>query len=352
MPHLTPDFQAWLRSAAERLDPGNAWPAEQVEKLRSAGVLQWTVPSRFGGQELSDADLLQGYLDLSRSCLTTAFLLTQHNAAVQRLASGSENDWAAELLTAVARDGVWCTVGISHFSTSRQHLQRPVVTAKQTPDGTWRLSGSVPWVTGAARADWLVTGGVLPDDRQVLLGVERGSPGVTIEAPLPLMALNATQTGRVRLDQVLVPADRVVAGPAGQVMKVGTKGGTGSLTTSVLALGTALKILDRLNDEAQSRETLREVVSLLRSEAGELQTRLLMPSTPEQGSAGSAEELRFRANSLVSRTSQAYLAACKGAGYVQGHPAERAVREAMFFQVWSCPQAVVNSTLSDLTCRD
>lgn len=352
MPHLTPDFQAWLRSAAEQLDPGNAWPTEQVKKLRSAGVLQWTVPNRFGGQELCDADLLQGYLDLSRSCLTTAFLLTQHNAAVQRLVSGSESDWAAELLQAVVRDGAWCTVGISHFSTSRQHLQRPVVTAEQTLDGTWRLSGSVPWVTGAARADWLVTGGVLPDGRQLLLGVERGSPGVTIETPLPLMALNATQTGRVRLDRVLVPADRVVAGPADQVMKVGTKGGTGSLTTSILALGTALNILDRLNDEAQSRETLREVVSLLRSEADELQTRLLTATTLAQGSAGSAEELRFRANSLVSRTSQAYLAACKGAGYVQGHPAERAVREAMFFQVWSCPQAVVNSTLSDLTCRD
>lgn len=102
----------------------------------------------------------------------------------------------------------------------------------------------------------------------------------------------------------------------------------------------------------QSRETLRGVVSLLRSEADELQTRLLTATTPEHGSARSAEELRFRANSLVSRTSQAYLAACKGAGYVQGHPAERAVREAMFFQVWSCPQAVVNSTLNDLTCRD
>jgi len=352
MPRLTPDFHAWLRSASERLDPGNAWPDEQVERLRSAGVLQWTVPRRFGGQELPEPELLRGYLDLSRSCLTTAFLLTQHNAAVQRLVSGSENDWAAALLTAVARDGAWCTVGISHFSTSRQHLQRPVVAADQSPDGTWRLNGCVPWVTGAAHADWLVTGGALPDGRQVLLGVERGSPGVTIETPLPLMALNATQTGRVHLGQVRVPADRVVAGPADQVMKVGTKGGTGSLSTSVLALGTALGILDRLNEEVQSRETLREVVSLLRSEADGLQTGLLTATALEQGSAGSAEELRFRANSLVSRTSQAYLAACKGAGYVQGHPAERAIREAMFFQVWSCPQAVVNSTLNDLTCRD
>lgn len=352
MPLLSPDFQTWLRLAAESLDPGDAWPAEQVERLRTAGVLRWTVPREFGGLELSDTDLLQGYIELSRCCLTTAFLLTQHNAAVHRLAANPGAPWTGQLLTAVAQDRAWCTVGISHFTTSRQHLHRPVVTADRDPDGTWRLDGAVPWVTGAAHADWLVTGGVLPDGRQILLGVERGSPGVVIETPLSLMALNATQTGQVRLNDVHVPTDRVVAGPAEQVMKVGTKGGTGSLTTSALAVGTTFGILDRLEREATNRETLQEIVSRLRGEAAELQERLLQAAVSDGSTANTAEDLRFRANSLVSRTSQAYLAACKGAGYVQGHPAERAVREAMFFQVWSCPQAVVNSTLSDLTCRD
>ena len=68
--------------------------------------------------------------------------------------------------------------------------------------------------------------------------------------------------------------------------------------------------------------------------------------------AWSTEQIRQRANSYVTRLAQSYLAAAKGTGFVSGHPAERAVREAMFFYVWSCPQSVVQGNLQELACRD
>jgi hypothetical protein len=52
----------------------------------------------------------------------------------------------------------------------------------------------------------------------------------------------------------------------------------------------------------------------------------------------------------VLRATQAQLAASKGAGFVRGHPAERAVREAMFFLVWSCPQPVLAAALREFAC--
>ena len=55
--------------------------------------------------------------------------------------------------------------------------------------------------------------------------------------------------------------------------------------------------------------------------------------------------LRQRANTLVTRTSQAALTASKGAGFVKGHPAEHLIRESMFYLVWSCPQSVTESLL-------
>jgi len=60
------------------------------------------------------------------------------------------------------------------------------------------------------------------------------------------------------------------------------------------------------------------------------------------------ESLRQRANSLVSRASQAALSAAKGSGYVVGHPAGRWCREALFFLVWSCPQPVAAANLCEL----
>jgi hypothetical protein len=50
----------------------------------------------------------------------------------------------------------------------------------------------------------------------------------------------------------------------------------------------------------------------------------------------------------VLRSTQAALAAAKGAGYVVGHPAGRWCREALFFLVWSCPQPVLSANLCEL----
>ena len=70
-------------------------------------------------------------------------------------------------------------------------------------------------------------------------------------------------------------------------------------------------------------------------------------TTPEERDA-----LRTAANGLVLRASQAALVASKGAGFTVGHPAERGVREAMLFLVWSCPTQVAQAAMCELACLD
>ena len=76
------------------------------------------------------------------------------------------------------------------------------------------------------------------------------------------------------------------------------------------------------------------------------------PDRPAPVAAGETvvplQEFRARANSLVLRSTQAALAAAKGTGYVEGHPAGRWCREALFFLVWSCPQPVMAANLCEL----
>ena len=89
---------------------------------------------------------------------------------------------------------------------------------------------------------------------------------------------------------------------------------------------------------AQELQTLKsDLVKALRGEAGD---------DPQL----TTESIRIRANSLVLRMTQAYLAATKGAGFLATHPASRMVREAMFFLVWSCPQPVLTAQLQEFAC--
>lgn len=350
-PELEPLCRELAELAENLPDKTSAWPAQQFEKLAEAGVLGWVIPEEYGGKAVSTELLTRGYLRLTAACLTTTFILTQRNGACQRLAGSENEELKARLLPAFCRGELFTTVGISHLTTSRQHLGRPAVVVEETATG-WILDGTIPWVTGAKAADYIVTGGTLKDNRQLLVTLPTDSEGIEIGDPPELLALNASQTGSVQLKEVAVPNELVIAGPVEEVMKKGQGGGAGSLTTSSLAIGLAASALEGLQIEADKRPDLWEIHRPLANEWRNLQADLLeaLSGSKTDASNLSPESIRQRANSLALRMTQAYLAATKGAGFMAKHPASRWVREAMFFLVWSCPQPVLTAQLQEFAC--
>lgn len=336
-----------LSGRAAEVDQSGSWPTAQWQDLRAWGVLGWVIPREFGGTEVSAEWLIRGYERLAGACLTTAFILTQRNGACQRL-TGADTPLVRQWLPQLAAGRLFATVGISHLTTSRQHLGRPVVEVKVVGD-QYVLNGQVPWVTGGTAADIVVTGGTCADGREVLLAVPTDRPGVTLLPPARLLALNGSQTGAVELRDVCVDAGCLLAGPMAGVMRSGG-GGAGSLTTSALAVGLSGRTIGLLLAEATARADLARVASEFSVELARLQSDLYATARGDEATGVTAELLRQRANSLALRCTQALMAASKGAGFVSGHPAERAVREAMFFLVWSCPQPVVQAALHQLAC--
>jgi len=334
-----------LAELSGELDKSGAWPAEPLDLCGRYGVYRWFLSPEWDGFGFSDADVVRGYLRLSAACLTTTFIITQRTGACRRIAGSENRALAEQLLPDLVAGTKFATVGISHLTTSRQHLGRPVLRAQEHEDG-FVLDGYSPWVTGGAHADTVVTGATLADGRQILVALPTESPGVSSPPPPQLVGLTSSHTGRLQLEQVHVPRERLLAGPVEEVMKQGLGAGTGGLQTSTLALGLATAAVDYLAGEVQRRNDLAEPAARLREELAEAEADLL------QMAAGievcSNENLRQRANSLALRAAQAALAAAKGAGYVLGHPAGRWCREALFFLVWSCPQPVMHAHLCEL----
>ena len=338
-------LEASLRLSWSALDHADAWPNEQLEACGDCGVFAWFMPREWGGLGWSEVELLRGYLRLSKACLTTAFVLTQRVAAVSRIVACEKASLQRELLPRLLTAETFATVGISHLTTSHRHVARPILTA--TPHSTgFVLEGFSPWVTGANQAETIVVGATLTDGRQLLAAVDTKSTGVRIRPAERLVALSASQTGRVDFQQVEVPLDRVLAGPVESVMKHGLAAGTGGLTTSTLAIGLADRALEILSQEAERRADLEPPTVALREEWDALRDDLL--ALAEDRPVCTAETIRQRANDLALRASQAALMATKGAGFVASHPAGRLCREALFFLVWSCPQPVTSAHLCEL----
>ena len=334
-----------LRQWAPRWHSTDTWPGEALQLCGQQGVYRWFLSEQQGGLGWNEVDQTRGYLRLAESDLTTTFVITQYMGAIRRIAGSGNHLPSKQWLSKLVEGDKFATVGISHLTTSRRHLAKPVLRA--TPDGhDFRLDGMSPWVTGAPHADVLVVGATLEDGREILAAVPTDSGGIKLGTGAQLLALSASCTDRVEFDNVLITADMVLSGPIENVMKTGVGAGTGGLQTSTLAIGLSRAAVNFLAAEAERREDLQEASGELTKETDRLEAILLRAVGGD--ASCDASDLRGNANRLVLRSTQAALTAAKGAGFLDDHPVGHWCRQALFFLVWSCPQPIAQAHLCEL----
>lgn len=360
-PELQADRLADSGTAA-RPDVDPRWPTRQLEMMDAAQVYDWFIPRSLGGLEWNNVDLTEAYIALSQSCLTSTFVLTQRVAAIKRICGSSNHQLRDRLIAGIRSGEVIPTVGISHLTTSRQHVARPVLsalhvkltekasgsneTSKELDLDGFQLDGFSPWVTGAVGATDLLLGAQLENGQQILAIVPCNAAGISIEPGFEMIGLTGTQTGVVRCEQVKIASSEILAGPVEKVLSTFAAPATGSTQSSALALGLARAAIGLIEREAIKRQALTANLKALATQADDLHLRLRQVASGIE--VCSNDELRTAANSLVLRATQSALVAAKGAGYVSGHPAGRWCQEALFFLVWSCPQAVLQANLCEL----
>ncbi len=324
------------------------WPAALWAPLERIGAPRWTIPAKHGGASCPRPLLVQRYAQLAGGSLTAMFILSQHDAAIRRFLAAEGCPVAEQWLCAIARGDALATVGISHLTTSRRLGAQAIrVTPAGPGSGRYRLDGTMPWVTGATRADVVVTGGVLDDGQQLLVALATDRPGVTVCPPFPLAALQASCTSEIRLEGVEIKTADVLAGPSDQVLAHPGAVGTGGLETSVLAAGQARAALTALIELAPGRGELAEPLEALCDDWQSVWAQILAQARGE-AEAMEPARIRGRANGLVTRATQAYLTARKGTGFLRTEPAQRWARQALFFLVWSCPAPIAQAAIRDL----
>ena len=341
------DLDPLIRSLSDLdgdADRAGVWPEPLWQTLVAAGASRWGLPPEFGGEALDRPTLLARYARVAEGSMTAAFIQSQHDAGVRRLAASLPHPVAARALAAIAAGRSFPTVGLSQLTTSKRHGDQ-AVRAEELPGGRFRIDGLVPWVTAAPRADLLVLGAVTDDGRQLLVALPSDRTGITVQPSFALAALQASCTAEIACDGVEVTADEVLLGPTPNVMANPAASGTGGLETSALTLGQACAAIRGLM--AEGRDPLIEPALALQVEWQTLWNSLIATALETPGAPTSAA-IRGQSNALVLRSTQAYLTARKGSGFLRDDPAQRWARQALFFLVWSCPSPVANAALRDL----
>ena len=119
------------------------WPQTQLELCAQYGVFKWFLEERYGGFGWNEEELALGYLELSSVCQTTSFIITQLTGACRRIAHSLNDCVRDELLPSLLNGSHVSTVGVSHLTTSKQHLSQPVLRAMEIEKG-FLLDGFSP----------------------------------------------------------------------------------------------------------------------------------------------------------------------------------------------------------------
>jgi alkylation response protein AidB-like acyl-CoA dehydrogenase len=344
--HPDADALSVLRADLARLavatDRDGPWRSGAFDRVASSGLLAGFILPEDGGSGATEQALLEALAGVASACLTTALVLTQWASACRLIATGSD-PLRARLLPRLARGEETTTVGIAQLTTSRRHVGTPALRAVRR-GASWSLDGICPWVTGADSSDSIVTGAATDDGTPMFFVVPTTAAGLTIQPPMSMLALSGSRTSSVAFAGV-EPLCDIAPAPASPAR-------AGGLATTALAIGASRASIALLARESAARPGLASVADRFRDEVDELSGRLGVLAAAGAADPADRDALRTAANGLVVRVAQAALTATKGAGFVTGHPAERGVREAMLFLVWSCPQQVATAVLCELAHLD
>ncbi|MFD5267950.1 SfnB family sulfur acquisition oxidoreductase [Streptomyces sp. NPDC058335] len=196
-----------FRAGAAQRDAERCLPRTEVDRLSASGLLAVTVPAEHGGADVSAGTLAEIFRLLGTADGSLAQIPQSHFAYVNVIRrQGTEEQrkfFFAELLAGRRFGNAQSEAGTRHVQDIRTRLA-------PRPDGSYTLTGTKHYSTGALFADWIPVLARAEDDNLHVAYVPADAPGLTVVDDWDGMGQRTTASGTVRLDGVPVPADRVL----------------------------------------------------------------------------------------------------------------------------------------------
>jgi alkylation response protein AidB-like acyl-CoA dehydrogenase len=324
-----------LAPAAEQVDGLPLLPRGHLDALAEAGLMGLYGPVAGGGQAAPGPVTRRCQQLVAAACGATFFTWVQHHSPLRRVAEAPDGEarrqWLRPLCTGEARAGV-----------AFAYLRRPgppAVRARPAGDGGWVLEGAAPWVTGWGLVDVILVVAGAQDGRKVLCLVPVQAPGLLPE-PLELMVFQCTGTVRLGFAQVAVPAGQVVdVWPDERWQQVDRVAAAQPIAGP---FGIAERCIQGLRAMDRPGGGLaREAAAALADELARCNRRVgeLVDQPPPKGKPERTSWLealttvRGWSIDLANRAAQAWVAAVGGRAMSRSHPAQRLVREAVFYLI-------------------
>ena len=344
-----------FRPNAQAADQGDihGQVATNVRLLGENGYFGLGISPDYGGLGADEATRREYTEVMASACGVTAFVQQQLHAGGGFVGGGRSLALKAEKLPRFASGEEMCGVAFSHL----RRPGPPMVTAERVPGG-YVVSGKAPWVTGWGILDSFILGAVrLPENDHIYFYVPKlGNEASLLPGPaIPLVVMNASDTVEITFDRLFLPDDYVLYERPAEALKRGDFCGiTGHV---FLPLGCTRGSIFALNALAEQRhnDTFAHAAAEFQAEADACRADALLWS-------GACAELpdykdralhaRAEAITLATRAAHAVVTATGGGAHLLSSPAQRLLRESIFYTTTAQTSDVQSATLDLLTSPD
>ncbi|MDJ0460367.1 acyl-CoA dehydrogenase [Streptomyces sp. H27-C3] len=347
--------EAKIAPFAAAVDEEARFPQEALDALVTSDLHAVHVPEAYGG---AGADALATVIvieEVARVCASSSLIPAVNKlGSLPVILSGSE-DLKKKYLGPLAKGEAMFSYALSEPDAGSDAAG---MKTRAVRDGDfWVLNGVKRWITNAGVSDYYTVMAVTdPEKRSKGISafvVEKSDEGVSFGAPEKKLGIKGSPTCEVYLDNVRIPADRMIG-------DVGTGFATAMktldhtrITIAAQALGIAQGALDYAKGYVQERKQFGKPIGdfqgvqfmladmAMKLEAARQLTYAAAAKSERVSAGGAKEDLTFFGAAAKCFASDAAMEITidaiqllGGYGYTRDYPVERMMRDAKITQIY------------------
>ncbi|MCX5200808.1 acyl-CoA dehydrogenase [Streptomyces sp. NBC_00237] len=347
--------EAKIAPYAAEVDENARFPREALDALVAADLQAVHVPEEFGG---AGADALATVIvieEVARVCASSSLIPAVNKlGSLPVILSGSE-DLKKKYLAPLAKGEAMFSYCLSEPDAGSDAAG---MKTRAVRDGDyWVLNGVKRWITNAGESEYYTVMAVTdPEKRSKGISafvVEKSDEGVSFGAPEKKLGIKGSPTREVYLDNVRIPADRMIGEEGtGFATAMKTLDHT-RITIAAQALGIAQGALDYAKGYVQERKQFGKPIGdfqgvqfmladmAMKLEAARQLTYAAAAKSERVSAGGEKEDLTFFGAAAKCYASDAAMEITLdaiqllgGYGYTRDYPVERMMRDAKITQIY------------------
>ncbi|MCQ4206889.1 MULTISPECIES: acyl-CoA dehydrogenase family protein [Streptomyces] len=342
--------EAKIAPYAAAVDEEARFPQEALDALVAADLAAVHVPESYGG---AGADALATVIvieEVARACVSSSLIPAVNKlGSLPVILSGSE-ELKKKYLTPLAKGEAMFSYCLSEPDAGSDAAGMKTRAVRDGDD--WVLNGVKRWITNAGVSEYYTVMAVTdPEKRSKGISafvVEKSDEGVSFGAPEKKLGIKGSPTREVYLDNVRIPADRMIgAEGTGFATAMKTLDHT-RITIAAQALGVAQGALDYAKGYVQERKQFGKAIAdfqgiqfMLADMAMKIAAARQLTYAAAAASERGDKDLTFQgaaakcfASDVAMEVTTDAVQLLGGYGYTRDYPVERMMRDAKITQIY------------------